>query len=60
MLNNNSPAHYLVMENMLKDMDPDKGWKKWDLKPQQFFEVAVNSQLLYATELIVNISLYET
>ncbi|KAF3926060.1 hypothetical protein ABW20_dc0109036 [Dactylellina cionopaga] len=33
-----SPAHYVVMENLLKEMDPEKGWIKWDLKPQQFFE----------------------
>ncbi|KAF3935653.1 hypothetical protein ABW19_dt0206173 [Dactylella cylindrospora] len=33
-----SPSHYMVMENLLKGMDQEKGWKKWDLKPQQFFE----------------------
>jgi hypothetical protein len=26
------------MENLLKGMDKEKGWRKWDLKPQQFFE----------------------
>lgn len=41
MLNNDSPAHYLVMENTLKDMNSEKGWRKWDLKPQQFFEVLI-------------------
>ncbi|KAK6521626.1 hypothetical protein TWF506_001839 [Arthrobotrys conoides] len=33
-----SPSHYVVMENLLKEMDAEKGWVKWDLKPQKFFE----------------------
>ncbi|KAK6534771.1 hypothetical protein TWF281_006072 [Arthrobotrys megalospora] len=33
-----SPSHYVVMENLLQGMDVEKGWTKWDLKPQQFFE----------------------
>ncbi|KAF3919183.1 hypothetical protein AA313_de0207202 [Arthrobotrys entomopaga] len=33
-----SPSHYIIMENLLKEMDVEKGWVKWDLKPQKFFE----------------------
>ncbi|EWC48504.1 hypothetical protein DRE_07738 [Drechslerella stenobrocha 248] len=33
-----SPSHYVVMHNLLRGMDEEHGWVKWDLKPQQFFE----------------------
>ncbi|KAF3925543.1 hypothetical protein ABW21_db0201459 [Orbilia brochopaga] len=33
-----SPAHYVVMQNLLQGMDVERGWRKWDLKPQKFFE----------------------
>ena len=33
-----SPSHFIVMRNILRDLDKEKGCKKWDLKPQNFFE----------------------
>ncbi|EPS37651.1 hypothetical protein H072_8676 [Dactylellina haptotyla CBS 200.50] len=33
-----APSHYVIMENLLKELDAEKGWIKWDLKPQKFFE----------------------
>lgn len=33
-----SPSHYMIMKNSLQDLDKDKGCRKWDLKPQNFFE----------------------
>ncbi|RPA76975.1 SAICAR synthase-like protein [Ascobolus immersus RN42] len=33
-----SPNHYVVMKNSLDGLDEKKGGKKWDLKPQSFFE----------------------
>src|SRR5690606_3898260 len=33
-----SPSHYIIMKNLLDDLDKDKGCRKWDLKPQNFFE----------------------
>ncbi|CCX12017.1 Similar to Phosphatidylinositol 4-phosphate 5-kinase type-1 gamma; acc. no. O60331 [Pyronema omphalodes CBS 100304] len=33
-----SPSHYIVMTNVLEGLDKEKGCKKWDLKPQNFFE----------------------
>ena len=33
-----SPAHYMVMTNVLEGLDKEKGCRKWDLKPQNFFE----------------------
>ncbi|CUS10958.1 unnamed protein product [Tuber aestivum] len=33
-----SPSHYIVMANVLEGLDKGKGCKKWDLKPQGFFE----------------------
>lgn len=33
-----SPSHYLVMKNSLAGLDKARGCKKWDLKPQSFFE----------------------
>lgn len=33
-----SPSHYIVMTNVLGGLDKEKGCKKWDLKPQSFFE----------------------
>lgn len=33
-----SPAHYMVMTNVLEGLDKDNGCRKWDLKPQSFFE----------------------
>ena len=33
-----SPSHYIVMTNVLEGLDKGEGCKKWDLKPQGFFE----------------------
>lgn len=33
-----SPSHFVVMSNVMKNLDKDKGCRKWDLKPQNFFE----------------------
>lgn len=33
-----SPSHYIVMTNVLEGLDKENGCKKWDLKPQNFFE----------------------
>ncbi|PWW78129.1 hypothetical protein C7212DRAFT_293818 [Tuber magnatum] len=33
-----SPSHYIVMANVLEELDKGKGCKKWGLKPQGFFE----------------------
>jgi len=33
-----SPSHYIVMANVLEGLDKGEGCKKWDLKPQGFFE----------------------
>lgn len=33
-----SPSHYIVMTNVLGGLDKERGCKKWDLKPQNFFE----------------------
>lgn len=33
-----SPSHYLVMPNVLEGLDKEDGCRKWDLKPQNFFE----------------------
>ncbi len=33
-----SPSHYMLMTNVLEGLDESKGCRKWDLKPQDFFE----------------------
>ncbi|KAG0126507.1 hypothetical protein HOY82DRAFT_587218 [Tuber indicum] len=33
-----SPSHYIVMTNVLEGLDKERGCRKWDLKPQGFFE----------------------
>lgn len=33
-----SPSHYIIMLNVLEDFDTENGCRKWDLKPQNFFE----------------------
>jgi hypothetical protein len=33
-----SPSHYVVMTNVLQGLDKEAGCRKWDLKPQGFFE----------------------
>lgn len=33
-----SPSHYIVMTNVLEGLDKENGCRKWDLKPQDFFE----------------------
>lgn len=33
-----SPSHYVVMPNVLEGLDTENGCRKWDLKPQNFFE----------------------
>ena len=33
-----SPSHYVVMANVLEGLDTARGCRKWDLKPQSFFE----------------------
>lgn len=33
-----SPSHYIVMLNVMEGLDTENGCRKWDLKPQNFFE----------------------
>ena len=36
---NVSPRHYMVMVDVLGDLETIEGAQKWDLKPRSFFEV---------------------
>lgn len=33
-----SPSHFIIMRNVLQELDEERGCKKWDLKPPNFFE----------------------